>query len=211
MARSRIAILIPAYNEELSIGKVVKLSLKFGSVIVVDDGSNDKTFDNAKSAGAAVIRHSQNKGYDKALQTGYNYVIEKKFNFLITLDADGQHNPKDINLFIKELNDGASAVVGIRKKKQRFMEYVFSWITKLRWGISDPLCGMKAYKIESIKNSNCFNSIYSIGTNLMIYCLKKNLLVRQVQIKEKSRVGISRFGKTIYSNLKILFAIVLSL
>ena len=91
------------------------------------------------------------------------------------------------------------------------MEYVFSWITKLRWGISDPLCGMKAYKIESIKNSNCFNSIYSIGTNLMIYCLKKNLLVRQVQIKEKSRVGISRFGKTIYSNLKILFAIVLSL
>ena len=211
MARSRIAILIPAYNEELSIGKVVKLSLKFGSVIVVDDGSNDKTFDNAKSAGAAVIRHSQNKGYDKALQTGYNYVIEKKFNFLITLDADGQHNPKDINLFIKELNDGASAVVGIRKKKQRFMEYVFSWITKLRWGISDPLCGMKAYKIESIKNSNCFNSIYSIGTNLMIYCLKKNLLVRQVQIKEKSRIGISRIGKTIYSNLKILFAIVLSL
>ena len=186
MERYRIAILIPAYNEEQSIGKVIKLSSKYGSVIVVDDGSTDSTTENSKSAGAIVIKHPQNEGYDKTLQSGYNYTFEKKFNFLIVLDADGQHNPNE-------------------------MEHFFSWITKLRWGISDPLCGMKAYNLELINNLNCFQTNYSIGTNVMIYCLKNKLSVKEVQINENSRKGVSRFGSTIKSNFKILIALVLSL
>ena len=211
MERYRIAILIPAYNEEQSIGKVIKLSSKYGSVIVVDDGSTDSTTENSKSAGAIVIKHPQNEGYDKALQSGYNYTFEKKFNFLIVLDADGQHNPNEIDKFIEELENGASVVIGRRNKKQRFMEHFFSWITKLRWGISDPLCGMKAYNLELINNLNCFQTNYSIGTNVMIYCLKNKLSVKEVQINENSRKGVSRFGTTIKSNFKILIALVLSL
>ena len=93
MDRSRVAIVIPAFNEEKTISKVVRAANKFGKSIVVNDGSKDNTGEIAKRSGAIVFMHKINLGYDAALNTGFKKAAKLKFDYIITLDADGQHDP----------------------------------------------------------------------------------------------------------------------
>ena len=103
MGRSDVAIIIPAFNEEKSIENIVTSCSKYGKVIVINDGSNDKTSYKATKAGSLVLNHSKKKGYDAALNTGFSYAFQKKYKFFITLDADGQHDPSYLPLFINEI------------------------------------------------------------------------------------------------------------
>jgi glycosyltransferase involved in cell wall biosynthesis len=105
---------IPAYNEEKTVTAIVKRTKKYCAVIVVDDGSKDRTAELAKKAGAIVIRHGKNKGYGISLIDGINEARRRKADFIITLDADGQHNPDDIPKFIKALENGYDVVAGSR-------------------------------------------------------------------------------------------------
>ena len=100
MDRCRVALVIPALNEEKTIYEVVKESLKFGLVVVVDDGSVDQTAKFAELGGAVVVSHEKNKGYDSALNSGFIKAESLGCEYIITLDADGQHNPKLIHKFI---------------------------------------------------------------------------------------------------------------
>ncbi|MDN5319832.1 MAG: hypothetical protein PWP49_252 [Thermococcaceae archaeon] len=105
-------IVIPAYNEELTIGSVVALAKKYGDVLVVDDGSKDRTSEIAQNAGAIVIRHDVNKGKGAALKTGFGYALANGYDVVVTLDADGQHN---IPLLLKPILKGeADLVIGSR-------------------------------------------------------------------------------------------------
>lgn len=110
-----ILAVIPAYNEERSVGNVVKRAKKYvDEVVVVDDGSRDKTAIIAKKAGAIVIRHRVNKGFGAALRTGMKYALKKKAEIIILLDADGQHKPEDIPKFVKKIREGYDFVLGER-------------------------------------------------------------------------------------------------
>jgi len=91
-------IVIPAYNEELTIGSVVALAKKYGDVLVVDDGSKDKTSKIAQEVGAVVLRHEVNKGKGQALKTGFNYALRNGYDIVVCIDADGQQNPNEIHL-----------------------------------------------------------------------------------------------------------------
>ena len=89
-------ILIPAYNEADIIGRVVtevRTLYPQHDVLVVDDGSLDRTDEAARQAGAAVVRHPHNMGYGVAIQTGYKYARTRDYQFLVQLDGDGQHDP----------------------------------------------------------------------------------------------------------------------
>jgi len=114
--RQKIFIIIPAYNEESSIGKVVNDVAKHATkVIVVDDGSTDQTADNVKNRKAVVIKHMCNLGQGAALQTGFDYAKYKNADVAVTFDADGQQNPADIPKLIKKLNEmNADVVLGSR-------------------------------------------------------------------------------------------------
>lgn len=94
-------ILIPAYDEERSVASVVRVALEYLPVLVVDDGSTDDTCRRARSAGAAVLRNKVNLGKGASLQVGFRYALEHAIDFVLTLDADGQHDPKEIPLFLK--------------------------------------------------------------------------------------------------------------
>ncbi|EHR79127.1 glycosyl transferase [Thermococcus litoralis DSM 5473] len=108
-------IIIPAYNEELTIGSVVALAKKYGDVLVVDDGSKDRTSEIAQKAGAIVIRHEVNKGKGAALKTGFGYALANGYDVIVTIDADGQHNPDEIPLLLKPILEGeADLVIGSR-------------------------------------------------------------------------------------------------
>ena len=93
----QVLILIPAYNEENNIRKVLRSYyqspfVEYSDILVIDDGSKDNTAKAAREEGAKVISQIYNMGYGAALQTGYKYALEKGYEFIIQLDADGQHD-----------------------------------------------------------------------------------------------------------------------
>ena len=201
MKRSDLAILIPAFNESKTICSVIKKVEEYGIPIVIDDGSSDDTFVLAKNAGAIVIKHEINLGYDKTLNNGFIIALRNKFKYAITFDADDQHDHKIISSFINLLDKGNSVVCGVRQKKQRISEVLFSIYTNLRWGIKDPLCGMKGYSLNLYEDLGYFDSYNSVGTELLLFALKKNYKFNQVSISTKSREDLPRFGSSIKGNI----------
>ena len=106
-----IIILIPAYNEARFIGDVVKATLSYGPVVVIDDGSSDGTGAAAALAGAKVIAHAVNQGKGKALNTGFDYAVQRGVDAAITLDADGQHDPDEIPKFVEAFRAGKGDII----------------------------------------------------------------------------------------------------
>src|SRR5438067_12036667 len=97
----KVLALIPALNAEESIGKVVRDCQAVNEdVVVIDDGSTDRTAEVARAAGAQVVTHAVNRGKGAALKTGFAYALEHGFDAVITLDADGQHLPREIPKFL---------------------------------------------------------------------------------------------------------------
>ncbi len=210
MERYSLAIIIPAFNESDTITNIVKNCLKYGDVFVINDGSKDNTGLKASKCGAIVLNHNFSKGYDKAINTGFNYATQKNYQYILTIDADGQHDPKEIPHIVKKLELGADIVVGNRDKKGRIAEYFFSFYTKLFWNISDPLSGLKAYKIKLCKKIGYFDSYDSIGTEILLFALKNGMKVLEHDIKIKKRNGRSRFGSSLKANFKIIRSLTLS-
>ena len=203
---NNLVVLIPAFNEEVQIESVILGVKKFATPLVVDDGSTDQTWSIANATGAIVIKHADNFGYEKALETGFEYFQNSSYDYLITLDADSQHDPEMIVKFYHHLCNGDNCVIGVRDKLQRIGEYMFAYVGKLVWGISDPLCGMKAY------SKQCFdfkvkNQFDSIGTKYAINAVNHGLVVTQIDIITKDRSDIPRFGTGIAANLHILGAL----
>lgn len=207
MERSRVAIVIPAFNEALTVAEVVKAVIEYGIPIVVDDGSSDDTSEAASSSGAIVVRHPKNLGYDAALNSGFEKANEIGVEIVITIDADGQHNTKLIKEFIDSIDNGADITIGARNKKQRLAEFVFAFYSFILFGIKDPLCGMKAYRMKVYLNQGFFDSLSSVGTQLTIFAVKKKYKINQIAIHVVGREGKSRFGNSILANLKILRAL----
>ena len=205
------AAVIPAYNEANSIDAVVEAAKQYALIIVVDDGSYDETAHLAGQAGAIVVSHSHNRGYDAALQTGLFKAIELGCTFAITMDADGQHNPVVLEPFKAALLKGADLVVGVRDRHQRFSESLFAVIGKLLWSLEDPLCGVKGYRLSHLKRLGHFDCYTSIGTEFAIRCARSHLRIDTVPVLTKDRCGISRFGGGLKANFRILRALLLGL
>ena len=111
-----LLILIPAFNEGKTIQEIIKKTKKYGDILIVDDGSKDETVKNSKKNGAKVISHKTNLGYNQAINTGYRYFLKKKYNKIISIDADGQLPPNYIKIFNKNLSKNVHVVCGVRKK-----------------------------------------------------------------------------------------------
>lgn len=146
-----IIALIPAYNEEKRIQPVIQAALQHLPVWVVDDGSVDGTAILAESCGARVIRQVLNQGKGCALQTGFKAALDTGLNAVITLDADGQHLPAEIPLFLDAYQaTGADLIIGqrdfskmplIRRLSNTTGRALFSWA--LRTPVSDNQSGYR--------------------------------------------------------------------
>ncbi len=202
-----VAAVMPALNESRSIGSVVASVSNYALPIVVDDGSTDSTVVVARYHGAHVVSHNENKGYEAALVTGFKVATELGMSYVITLDADGQHDPEIIKRFVDELLSGADIVVGQRHRLQRIGEYLFSIIGSLIWGIKDPLCGMKAYKIECVQPIESFNNYDSVGSKFAIVAARNGKKITNLKLTTKPRDGSSRFGCGWRANKRIIIAI----
>src|SRR5882724_9145778 len=163
-----VAAVIPALNEGATIEQLVHALQPYAHTIVVDDGSTDDTAFLATRAGAEVVSHTVNQGYDRALETGLRKAMGLGFEFAVTIDGDGQHHPDTLRLFIDELLSGADLVVGVRDHRQRFAESLFCVVSQALWNIKDPLCGMKGYRLSLVSRAGQIDSYTSIGTELML-------------------------------------------
>ena len=151
-----IVAILPAYNEAVRIGPVVKLCLEFvEKVVVVDDGSKDETAEAAEAAGAVVVRHPENHGKGAAIRTAFETFAKETLPWLVLLDSDGQHDPSDIpNLYECARLDSYDLVVGNRMRDTRKMPFIrittnrfMSWLISRIAGqqIPDTQCGFRLF------------------------------------------------------------------
>jgi len=206
MDRSKVAVVIPALNEERTIRAIVANVQRYGVPIVVDDGSTDQTAELSSQAGAVVVRHQQNRGYDEALNSGFARAQELGVEIAISIDADGQHDPELVNTFLCAIDAGADVVLGVRDCRQRVAETLFAKVAQWRLGLRDPLCGIKAYKMKVYAELGHFDSYGSIGTELAIFAAKNRFRITHIPIITKPRAGESRFGPHISANKRILLS-----
>lgn len=205
----KVAIVIPAFNEEDTIFKVIESVRDYGLVIVVNDASSDKTMKIATDAGAIVVNHEENKGYDMALNSGFLKASEFDCGGVITFDADGQHNSNLLIKYIDYLKDGFDLVLGVRPYSARVSELLFSFYTRLKFGWKDPLCGMKGYSMRLYKDQGYFDSYNSIGTELAFFAILHKYRYTQLLIPINKRRTKPRFSPSFLANIKILRALIL--
>ncbi len=198
-----LAIVIPAYNEEATIVKVVKEFSKIGIPIVVDDCSTDKTAQYAVESGAILVRQKVNLGYEAAIQSGFDKATLLNVDFIITADADGQHTSEAITIVKDALISGVDLVVGIRHKKQRLVEHLAGYLSTFLWGVSDPFSGLKGYSKSSYQMVGFFDSRKLTGCELMVRLFNLGVRAKNVNIVCLSRADESRFGNAFLGNLKL--------
>lgn len=210
VSRPRVFAIVPALNEEATIDRVVQdLRAHVDEVLVVDDGSTDRTAELAREAGAIVVRHAMPLGYDRSISDGFASAAKGGADIFVTFDADGQHNAQDIPRILKPLmEDRADLVVGRRPYKARTTEKLYALFTAKRAGIHDPLCGLKAYDSRVYSAIGVFDTVYSIGTQLMLESARRKFRLREVPIQISRRADAPRFGRRLKANYEITRAIV---
>ncbi len=146
--RPKISAVIPAYNEEGRVGKVVEETLRYvDEVIVVDDGSQDRTREEATWAGAKVVANRFEKGYIGAIKTGF---LEASGEIVVTLDADGEHDPADIPKLVEPILSGrADLVLGRRSVIPRPSERLLNLLARLCVpGVRDTGTGFRTLRTD---------------------------------------------------------------
>ena len=211
MERSRVAIIVPALNEAATIGAIVSRVSEYGLPIVVDDGSRDTTASLARAAGAEVVSHGRTQGYDGALNSGFARAAQLGCTYLITIDADGQHDPGQLREMIGYLDGGYEMVLGVRDRFARVGERLFARCAGGLWSVSDPLCGMKGYTVELYRRAGQFDSLRSIGSELAVRSKLAGARTVEMAIQTRSRTDAPRFGRHMTANYKILRALVMLL
>ena len=193
-SKSRTAAVIPAYNEEKHIGDVVRRTRQMlDDVLVVDDGSADTTAERAREAGAQVIVHEQNQGKGETIKTGLRYWLERQFDFVIILDADGQHPPEEIDRFVTAALSAnePKLVLGNRMKDLSTMPLVRRFVN--RWmseqisalcgqEIPDTQCGYRLLHRQLIPELLGGAARFDYETEMLILASRKGFRIASVPI-----------------------------
>jgi glycosyltransferase involved in cell wall biosynthesis len=205
--RPKVFAVIPAYNQESSIGEVVKLALQhIDHVVVIDDGSFDKTAEVAEDAGALVRRHPMNMGYGAAVKSGLTMALRGNADIVVTLDADLQHDPEDIPSLLRPILDGdAEIVIGSRTDGKGNMPAYrragVKFITKLVQyngvPVKDAQSGFRAYSAKALRT--ILPSISEQGFGLITESLAEasryNIPIAEVPVVIKYGTGVKTSTK----------------
>jgi glycosyltransferase involved in cell wall biosynthesis len=193
-ARSTVAALVPAFNEQVHIADVVRRTrARIDNVLVVDDGSSDATAQCAREAGAEVIVHPQNRGKGEAIKTGLRHWLERQFDWVLILDADAQHRPEEIDRFVDATSwaAGPRLIVGNRMNDLGSMpllrRMVNRWMSKqisavCRQQIPDSQCGFRMLHRELIPDLLDGAERFEYETEMLIVASRKGFRIASVPI-----------------------------
>ncbi len=200
---AKVLVIIPAYNEEESIYQTVtqlKKSSDF-DYIVINDGSTDRTLEILKNNNFNYLNLPLNLGIGGAMQTGYKYAWRNSYDFAIQLDADGQHDPKDLKLLINEiLHSNHDMIIGSRfveksgysgSKIRRFGIYYFYYMLRVLVGIkvTDPTSGYRIVNRNLIKEFAMRYPVDYPEVEVLVDLTKKKYKVKEIKVEMKERQG----------------------
>jgi len=197
-----ITAIIPAFDEEISIGTMVLKTKKYTDhVIVIDDGSTDDTAEIARLAGADVISHPKNMGKGQALKTGFNLAKQNGTKIIVTIDADGQHNPAEIPMVIEPiLSKRADMVIGSRYLNgnnipfyRRIGQKVLDIATNIdsKTDVTDTQSGFRAFDIDTVPIFKFKQNGFSIESEMLTDIANAGLKVEEVDISVRYDVDCS--------------------
>lgn len=203
---------IPAFNEEKTVGEVVNKVRKHVRIcIVVDDGSTDGSLTAAKRSGATVLKNKMNVGSGEATAHGLKEALKMHPDAIVLMDADGQHDPRYIPALIKQIRARSDCVIASRYLNHT--DHVTSWIRRVgtrlislmlylryRIKITDPTSGFRAYSRRAIELlAPQYPTAFSEPETL-IMLLNKGLLIKEIPSQMKPR----KYGKSSISSLKAI-------
>jgi len=225
--KERRLVIVPAFNEEGRIARVlekIREADKEADIVVIDDGSTDKTGIKSKAAGARVVRLSSNMGYGVAIQTGYKFALERGYDYIVQLDSDGQHDPDYLpKMFPEILSGNADLVIGSRflkgmsSVKVSEMGYrvsparklgisLFAFIVSkfIGFKITDPTSGYRALNNQIITFlANDFFPYDYPDADVVILAHRAGFKIKEIPMIMHDRSS----GKSMHSGLKPVYYI----
>lgn len=206
-----VDVIIPAFNEQNSIGLVVRAIPKslVRDVIVVDNNSNDKTSESATKAGATVLSEEK-QGYGYACLKGINYAKNKEEQpeVIVFLDADFSDYPEEMSLLLNKIWKGADMVIGNRVKSKRekgsmtpqqvFGNWLACWLMRIMYGYRyHDLGPFRAIKFQKLLSLEMKDKTYGWTVEMQLKALKHHLSIDQVDVSYKKRIGKSKISGTV--------------
>ena len=190
----RIVVGIPVFNVEKTIAKVVLLSQKYADkVVVCDDGGTDMTGEIARGLGADVVRHEKNLGYGAAIQTLFRRARELDADILVTLDGDGQHDPRDIPNVVEPIKNGAADITVGSRFIDKHLTSVMPWyrragvkfISRLvdnntKQGVGDAQSGFRAYSVKCLDKLVVAENGMGASVEILMSARKNGLRIQEV-------------------------------
>ena len=188
----KILAVIPAYNEAERIGMVVRGTITHLPVLVIDDGSSDATALVSDNVGATVLRQTTNQGKGVALRSGFQYAIEQGYQAVLTLDADGQHDPEEIPVFLRTFQaNQADLIIGERDFSQippvrRLANTLGRW--SFSWAVGQPINdNQSGYRLISKRMMEAMlkssESGFEFEVEMIVVCIQRAYVLDWVPIR----------------------------
>ncbi len=194
MSDRRVAAVVPAYQAAATVGDVVRATrVVVPDVVVVDDGSSDRTSDVARDAGAVVLRQQPNAGKGAALMRGFRHVLAQGFMHAVTLDADGQHYPDEIPTLLAAADaDPDALVVGVRRKEGQEISHAAlfgNWVadTLMEWiagqALPDTQSGFRVYPLDATLALGTTGTRYDFETEVLFRAARRGMRLVGVPVR----------------------------
>lgn len=223
-SKPAIYVVIPAYNESKTIKNIIEelKSRKF-NIIIVDDGSTDKTYEIASksinNSNGLIYKHVLNRGVGAALKTGIKAALARNAEIIVTFDADGQHDPDDISNLCQPIIDGKADVVnGMRNfnempASKKLGNQIMNVITQIFYGIkvNDSQTGFKAFSNNAAQVLDFNSRGFGVISEIMGEVKKNDLRMEEVPIKTIYTDYSMTKGTNLKVGLKILFRLIINL
>lgn len=197
MHRERSLTALPVFNEVAHVCDVLREVRRYSQdVLVVDDGSTDGTSERlAELAGIQVVRHPNNLGYGAALKTAFDYGLQQGYDVLVTIDCDGQHQPRRIPEFVAACDDEIDIVSGSRylqqfegdslppAERRRVNETITAEVNRrLGLHLTDAFCGFKAYRVSGLAKLDLTEAGYGMPLELWVQAAFAGLRIAELPV-----------------------------
>jgi len=211
----KIVIVVPVYNEEKHLDSFLKDLIKTEfEIVVVDDGSNDSSYEIVKKYKVHLLRHKINLGKGAAMKTGAEAAFSLGADAVVFMDSDGQHKVEDLPEFIKKINEGYNVVLGsrnlglkvplVRYLGNKFASVLVNFLFKIY--VSDLLCGFRAISKKAYQKMDLESLGYGIETEMVIKLKQKKLKYCEVPVATVYYDKVK--GVTILDAFSVLFNVI---
>ena len=216
-------VMIPAFNEEITIGSVIIGCKKYvDKVVVVNDGSKDRTAELALLAGAEVVSHRMNQGYGRAIRTCFEAARYYRAEIMVILDGDGQHSPDDIPALVEGMKkNGADIIIGSRftdnaDNKVRIPAYrkigmkILDGLTRFvsHLNITDSQSGFRAYSKKAIHAIQIKDTGMGAGSEILIEAVRNHLKIAEAPINVRYDIGSTSSMHPLFHGLSVVNTII---